>query len=127
MAGLIPSEDAEQVRFVHWLDDSGYKYTSIPNSTFTKSWNQKRRNHMLGLRAGFPDLVVIAEGHFICVEMKRVKDSYPTQNQKDWIEALTEAGVSAKVCKGATEAIAFVQSVTGSRGGGESKSGSNLF
>lgn len=111
MAEIIPSEDAEQVRFVKWLDEKGYKYTSIPNATFTKSWNQKRRNHMLGLRAGFPDLVVIADGHFMAIEMKRIKDSYPTQNQKDWIEALTGAGIPAKVCKGAVEAIAFVKEV----------------
>ena len=111
MAGLIPSEDAEQVRFVHWLETKGYKFTSIPNATFTKSWKQKMRNKMLGLRAGFPDLVVIAEGHFIAIEMKRIKDSYPTQNQKDWIEALTGAGIPAKVCKGADEAIAFVKQI----------------
>lgn len=111
MAELVPTEDAEQVRFVHWLDDKGYKYTSIPNATFTKSWNQKRRNHMLGLRAGFPDLVVIAEGHFMAIEMKRKKGGGATPAQKEWVQALTEAGIPARVCRGADEAIAFVKEV----------------
>lgn len=106
------SEDVEQSNFVQWLEIKGYKYTAIPNSTYTKSWMQKAKNHRLGLRAGFPDLVVIAEGKFMAIEMKRVTGSNNgTPAQREWIEALSAAGVPAAICKGCEAAIAFVQGV----------------
>lgn len=99
------------MRFVEWLEAKGYKYTSVPNNTFTKSWKQKARNDLLGLRSGFPDLVVIAEGHFIAIEMKKRKGGRATPNQLSWVKALTEAGIPAKVCNGCDEAIAFVRQI----------------
>lgn len=111
MKQYAPIEEIEQIHFVQWLDSKGYKYTAIPNSTYTKSIMQKMKNKRMGLRAGFPDLVVIAKGIFICVEMKRIKNSTISPAQRDWIEALTGAGLPTKVCYGAEEAIAFVQSV----------------
>lgn len=108
----IPSEEIEQANFVQWLEIKGYKFTAIPNSTYTKSWSQKRKNMRMGLRAGFPDMVVIAKGKFMCVEMKRLKNSTTSTLQKEWIEALKAAGIPVAVCKGTAEAIAFVNSVT---------------
>lgn len=104
-----PLEDFEQQKFVKWLDTQGYKYTAIPNSTYTKSWKQKNKNMRMGLRAGFPDLVVIAENKFMCIEMKRLKGSTISPMQKSWIEALQLADIPVKVCRGADEAIAFVK------------------
>lgn len=106
---MIPTEEVEQANFVQWLEIKGYKYTAIPNSTYTKSWKQKAKNTRMGLRAGFPDMVVIAEGIFMAIEMKRVKNGALTPAQKDWVEALTKANIPAAVCKGVDEAIAFVQ------------------
>lgn len=108
-----PSEDWEQTRFVNWLEERGYKYTSVPNATWTKSWNQKRRNHMLGLRPGFPDLIVIADKKFMCIEMKRKGRSTISPYQKSWIDALALAGVPVKVCYGAEDAKAFVRANVG--------------
>lgn len=110
----LGQEDFEQMRFVEWLEGKGYKYTSVPNSTFTKSWKQRARNDLLGLRSGFPDLIVIAEGKLCCPEMKKPKGGRTTDNQKEWIRALNEAGVPSKVCNGTEEAILFVKAVTAS-------------
>ena len=106
---MTPTEDWEQMQLVAWLDLKGYKYTAIPNHTYTTSWKQKAHNKALGLRAGFPDLVVIVNGQFIAIEMKRTKGSTTTPEQKAWIEALNDAGVPAKVCKGFDEAREFVE------------------
>lgn len=106
----IPTEEVEQANFVQWLTIKGFKFTAIPNSTYTKSWKQKAKNTRTGLRAGFPDLIVIAQGKFMCVEMKRTAGGSTTPMQKDWIEALNAAGIPAKVCRGCTEAIEFVNS-----------------
>lgn len=107
----IVSEEIEQADFVQWLEMTGYKFTAIPNSTYTKSWKQKMKNKRTGLRAGFPDLIVIAEGRLICIEMKRTKGGQLTLEQRAWIDALAAAGIPVAVCKGAREAIDFVKSV----------------
>lgn len=107
-----PHEEVEQANFVQWLEIKGYKFTAIPNSTYTKSWSQKAKNTRTGLRLGFPDIVVIADNKFMAIEMKRVEGgNNGTPAQREWIEALNAAGIPAKVCKGAAEAIEFVQSV----------------
>lgn len=107
----ITTEEVEQRNFVQWLEIKGYKFTAIPNSTYTKSWKQKIKNRDMGLRAGFPDMVVIANGKFMCIEMKRTKGGVLSPAQKEWVEALTNASVPVAVCKGADEAIAFVKRV----------------
>jgi len=108
MEQFIPSEMAEQTAFVEWLELKGYLFTAIPNSTFTTSWNQKRKNRAMGLRAGLPDMIVIANNKVMFVEMKRIKRSVTSAEQKKWIEALNSAGVPAKVCKGCIEAMNFI-------------------
>lgn len=113
MKKYVPIEEIEQIQFVQWCEIKGYKYTAIPNSTYTKSWMQKAKNTRMGLRAGFPDLVVIANNKFMCVEMKRLKGSTISSYQRSWIDALSAAGIPVKVCAGAEEAIAFVKSVAG--------------
>lgn len=111
MPELIPTEYEEQVIVVQYLTLKGHKHTSIPNSTYTKSWNQKRKNTAMGLHAGFPDLVAIIDGNFIAIEMKRTKGGVVSKEQKEWIEALQEAGVEARICKGATQAIKFIKTL----------------
>lgn len=116
---LVPLEDEEQIALVQWLELVGLRFTSIPNSTYTKSWSQKSKNHYTGLRAGFPDLVVLVPparardslGHFLCIEMKRRQGGTVSAVQKDWIaaiNALSTANVEAVVCSGAQEAIDHV-------------------
>ena len=107
---MIPSEDAEQANLVQYCDIKGYPRFRVPNETYTKSWNQKRKNKMLGVSAGVPDLFVVAHGKLIAVEMKRTKGSTTSQAQKDWIETLNNAGIPAQVCKGAEAAIEFIES-----------------
>lgn len=115
----VPLEDEEQMDFVEWLDLVGLKYTSIPNSTYTKSWSQKRRNTALGLRAGFPDMVLIIPphrskdglGHLLCPEMKRRKGGTLSPEQRAWIDALNALGsvnLEARECKGFPAAKEFV-------------------
>lgn len=114
-----PTETLEQIRFVNWLEQQGHTFTCVPNSTYTKSWNQKRLNTAMGLRAGFPDLIVIAANTFLCIEMKRKKGGVITEKQKDWHKALTSAGIPVKVCYGAEDAIQFVKQIIQSKRGEE--------
>ena len=110
-----PTEYEEQVAFVEWLELKGLKFSAIPNSTFTKSWNQKRKNTATGLRAGLPDMLIIvppgrsSPGGLAFVEMKRKQGGVLSPYQKEWIEALNACKfVEARVCYGHEEAISFI-------------------
>jgi len=114
-----PLEEVEQSDFVDWLDLQGLKFTAVPNSTWTASWNQKRKNTASGLRKGFPDVIVLVspalskdgQGYFLCVEMKRRKKSTTSPEQKAWREAingLLSDTVQSYIAKGSIEAIAIV-------------------
>lgn len=105
------SEDQEQQLLVQYCDVKGFKRFRVPNETFTKSWNQKRKNKMLGVSAGVPDLFVIVNGQLCAIEMKRKKKSSTSQAQKEWITALNDAGIPARVCKGFEEAKDFIEEI----------------
>lgn len=107
----VPTEYEEQVTVVQYLSLKGYKHTAIPNSTYTTSWNQKRRNKATGLNAGLPDLIAIVNDNLIWIEMKRQKGGVLSQAQKDWIAALEAAGQTVRVCKGAEQAIEFIKEI----------------
>ena len=113
MNQVCPTEFAEQVAFVDWLEVKGIKFTAIPNSTYTTSWAQKSKNKRSGLRAGLPDLLlIIPNKYLIFVEMKRQKKSKTSDVQKAWIEALnTVPNVECRICKGCDEAIAFIEEI----------------
>lgn len=94
-------EDDEQIDFVTWLEDRGLKFTAIPNSTYTKYVSVKVRNKRLGLRRGFPDMIVLVrrheskdgEGYLLTIEMKRERGGKESEDQKDWREALNGLGL----------------------------------
>lgn len=115
MNDLIPSEDQEQMHLVQYCDMKGYPRFRVPNETYTKSWSQKLKNKRLGVSPGVPDLFVVAHGRLIAVEMKRTKGSNTSQAQKEWIETLNANGTPAQVCKGAEEAIKFIESFGGNK------------
>lgn len=119
---VVPLEDEEQATFVQWLELVGLRFSSVPNATWTTSWKQKSKNHYTGLRAGFPDLIVLVPphrardgvGHMLCIEMKRRQGGTVSAVQKEWIAALNgldSANLEAVVTKGATEAIDYVNTV----------------
>lgn len=83
-------------------------YSHIPNETYTKSWNQKRKNTAMGVKSGVPDYVILTRKKCLFVEMKRKKGNKSTPAQDTWISTLNRLGIPARVCYGADEAIKFV-------------------
>ena len=74
----------------------------IPNEGKRKRSTGARLKRM-GLRKGVPDVclpVARCGCHALYIEMKRLKDGRPTQDQLDWIERLTKQGNMAVICKG---------------------------
>lgn len=110
---LNPTEYYECLDLVEYLDilkNQGKVklFTHIPNETFTKSWNVKRKNKLMGVRKGFPDYVVITDKEIVFIEMKRKKGGVTSPEQKEWIEAFRSLGLRAEVCKGFEEAKLFL-------------------
>jgi len=120
MANLTPTEYEEQQDLVYYLELRGLKFTAIPNSTYTKSIKQKQKNYKSGLRAGFPDIIVLIpkekskdkQGYMLCIELKRVKGGQLSEHQKEWIEAINSLeipNVQSMCIKGAKAAIEYVE------------------
>jgi hypothetical protein len=105
----VPTEEIEQAVFINWLKANKLYYWHTPNSTYTKSWSQKRHNQNMGVQSGIPDLFVIVGNRVVGVEMKRIKGGVISENQKVWIERLNNANIPTKVCKGALEAIEYIK------------------
>lgn len=112
----VPTEDQEQIEFVQWLEQNKLKFTAVPNHTYNPHRSQQMKNHRLGLRKGFPDMIVLVphymskdgRGHLLAIEMKRQRGSTTSPEQKLWIASLNMLGavnVEAHVCKGAQDAI----------------------
>ena len=107
---ITPLESEEQKTLVQYMELKGLKFTSIPNSTYTKSWKQKAKNKAEGLRPGLPDMMVILNNKLIFIELKRVKGGQVSDSQKSWIAALNGCeSVQAFVCYGAQEGIDLIE------------------
>jgi hypothetical protein len=112
----VPLEKEEQATFVQWLELKKLLFSATAQSTYTKSWSQKRHNHATGLRKGVPDMIVVISperakngtGTVLFIEMKRQQGSVVSAEQKIWIDSITSIdsnNVCAYVCKGAQSAI----------------------
>jgi hypothetical protein len=110
---MIPSEDVECYALVAYLRRQGIPHAHIPNSTFTRSWSVKARNKALGVSPGIPDYVISLPSALVWIEMKRVKGGRVSPEQTAWVERLHRPPhVHAVICKGAVEAITYLERIT---------------
>lgn len=105
------SEDAEQEAVVEYCDLLHIPIVHIPNEG-KRSLSYAARMKRMGLRSGFPDLLVpLARGgyHGLFIEMKYGKNK-TTKEQKEWLECLSAEGYACAVCYNAAEAIKTIES-----------------
>ncbi len=117
----VPLEEDEQRTFVTWchlngiyVHHSGNEIGGSIRAMKTRAIKMKQ----MGTSKGFPDLLVfipitgvddeIDAYQMLAIEMKRLKGSTTTREQKEWGEILEKAGIPFRVCKGAEKAIEFV-------------------
>ena len=120
----VPLEQDEQIAFVQWcrlkgiiVHHSGNEISGSTKALKIRAIKMKR----MGTSKGFPDLLVFvpikgATGEVdsyqpLAIEMKRRKYSTTSKEQKEWLEILEMAGIPSRVCKGAGEAIEFVENM----------------
>ena len=117
----VPLEEDEQRAFVTWchlngiyVHHSGNEIGGSIRAMKTRAIKMKQ----MGTSKGFPDLLAfipitgvddeIDAYQMLAIEMKRLKGSTTTREQKEWGEILEKAGIPFRVCKGAEKAIEFV-------------------
>lgn len=108
---LVPTEAQEGEALVAYLRMKGLRFTHIPNETGHSLEARKRAVRMKrqGVSRGFPDYLIIVDDQLIGIELKRQKGSRTSPEQVEWVQALNDAGVPAKVCKGFDEARDFIE------------------
>ena len=117
----VPLENIEQKQVVKFLEDNGLLFSAPAQSTWTKSYKQKRENYEMGTRPGLPDLMIYISpdkskdglSYILHIEMKRAKKSLSkvSLEQKRWHDSINAVGtpqLQAYICYGAYEAIKVV-------------------
>ena len=100
------TEHQHTVAFATWLRSHGYRFAKLPNETFTKSWNQKRKNTLEWVSAWFPDfLIVLKRWSLLFIELKKERwkrwgangSNYSDPNQLEWLSSLDSIN-NVKAC-----------------------------
>lgn len=118
---IVPLEDEECIVFATWLRANKIPAAHIANESRSSSKNAMIRGAKLkkmGQSRGVWDYEVFVPirgitGAVDCyqqlkIEMKKKKGGTVSPEQKEWKKVYELAGIPCKVCKGADEAIAFV-------------------
>lgn len=116
---LETSETRAVAAYLSLLESQGKVevYTKTAQETWTRSWSQKTKNRLEGVKPGLPDFLIIfpakakRDWRLLAIELKRVRGGKVSQAQTKWIEALScVPGCDATVCHGFDEAKAVIAS-----------------
>lgn len=108
---IYPTEAEEAHTLVAYLRVHNYKFVHIPNETGHSPEAIRRavRIKREGGSPGFPDYLIIKDGKLVVIELKRIKGSRTSPEQREWLAALAACGLECAIAHGATEAIEFLE------------------
>lgn len=106
-----PTEYQDGCVLAEYCQLKHYLFSHIPAETFTKSWGIKIKNKKQGVNKGVPDYIIIIGTKLVFIELKRIKGGVVSREQQEWIDRLKLCGVYANICKGADEAIKFLNEI----------------
>lgn len=110
----IPTEDQEQAALVDWLKLHNILFAHVPNGGARDKVTGAILKR-LGVSKGCPDILIFdrppkaPECAGVAIELKRQKGGRVTPEQTAWLEHLKARGWAVAVCRGAMEAIRFLQ------------------
>ena len=123
MTEYVPLEDDECIRFANWLRVNNIPHAHIANESRSGSRSAMIRGAKLkrmGQSRGVWDYEIfvpvygvdktVDDYQLLKIEMKRKKGGTLSPEQIEWGQIYKTAGIPNKVCKGAEEAIEFVES-----------------
>ena len=106
-----PYEEDEQIKLAQYLDMKNYCWCHVPNEGKHKIQYYAKQKR-LGVKKGVPDnfiFDVIDSYKGIAIELKRKKGGRVSKEQKEWLNKLEDRGWLTRVCKGADEAIDWLE------------------
>ena len=111
-----PSEHEQQAHIFRFAELMSKQYPELKllNGSLNGvrlTIGQAKKAKRAGMKRGYPDIflpVPRGEYHGLYIELKKKRGSYPTKEQKAWIQALRDQGYVAEVCKGADAAKAII-------------------
>ena len=111
-----PPEEAEQQVLAQWLDMHKINWFHPPNGGHRNVIvASKLKVH--GVKRGVPDVIIVDPPPLYsnkvgtAIELKRRKGGHLTDEQKEWLDILQLRGWAVAVCRGADEAIRFLESL----------------
>ena len=113
-SGVLKESEEGKV-FAQWLKvqrDMGnvIEYSKLQQDTWAKNFKIVGKARAEGVRPGVPDYLVVLKCGVFFIELKAKDGGQISNDQARWIFVLNERrGVDALVCKGADEAIAYIQ------------------
>jgi len=104
----VPVEEQEQIWLFDWAKLSYGNYPKLRKMYHITNEGKRsaiggHRLVLQGLKKGFPDicLPVARNGfHGLYIEMKRSKGGVLSQDQKDWLQDLSDEGYAVETCAG---------------------------
>ena len=121
-----PPEDAEQQVLAKWLDMHRINWFHPPNGGH-RNVVVAAKLKAQGVKPGVPDVMIVdpppnyPNNVGTAIELKRRKGGTVSSEQTAWLGILQERGWAVAGCKGATEAIEFLESLGYGRVNRESK------
>ena len=106
-----PYEEDEQIKLAQYLDMKNYCWCHVPNEGKHKIQYYAKQKR-LGVKKGVPDNFIfdVIDGYKgIAIELKRKKGGRVSKEQKEWLNKLQNRGWLTRVCKGADEAIDWLE------------------
>ena len=118
-----PTEEQEQIKLAEYLDWKGYCWCHVPNGG-NRNIVTGAKLKKQGVKPGVPDILIfdspkrairemvgceIKRFKGISIELKRKKGGQVSKHQKEWLNKLQNKGWLTRVCKGADEAIDWLE------------------
>lgn len=117
-------EYTECKNFAIYLNAMGFRFTHIPNETWTPSFSVKAKNKAMWVSPWVPDYMVIIPARniynrefidqrdrIVFIEMKRINCGIVSDNQRERINALIKCDIPCKVCKWFLDAKRYIEEI----------------
>lgn len=114
------TEHQEALILATYLRNNKYMFHHSPNETYTKSWNQKRKNKQEWVSKWFPDYTIILKNkNILFIELKKTRwpqgwlnGSVISPEQENWCTELNQVpNVQAEICHWAKESIELIERI----------------
>lgn len=117
MKNVCPLESDEQKTLVQYCKAKKLFYFAPMNENKQSFSNRlaaikiEAKSKAMGKIKGTPDLIVMLPNQILYIELKRLKGSVTSAEQKMFVNRVNEFEyASGRICKGAKEAIDFIES-----------------